>query len=162
MVVLSRNPVTSALFLVTTFVNAAVLWMLLNAEFLSFTIGVNDTETMDRAAQIAQQFNVPHFVLPFEQTRQHIEGVRGNASTRYWNFEMHFKAAQYAKAHDFSCIASGLKDDVVNGDLENLLYSVMDHNKFSGRVIILRPLRKTTSKEEVEQLLEQHRQNKST
>lgn len=38
MVVLSRNPVTSVLFLVSCFVNTAVLWMLLNAEFLSLVL----------------------------------------------------------------------------------------------------------------------------
>lgn len=38
MVVLSRNPVTSALFLVYCFFNSAILWMLLNAEFLSLVL----------------------------------------------------------------------------------------------------------------------------
>lgn len=38
MVVLSRNPVTSALFLVYSFFNSAILWMLLNAEFLSLVL----------------------------------------------------------------------------------------------------------------------------
>jgi NADH-quinone oxidoreductase subunit J len=38
MVVLSRNPVTSALFLVATFVDTAVLWLLLNAEFLALVL----------------------------------------------------------------------------------------------------------------------------
>lgn len=38
MVVLSRNPVSSALFLVYSFFNSAILWMLLNAEFLSLVL----------------------------------------------------------------------------------------------------------------------------
>lgn len=38
MVVCSRNPVTSALYLVYAFFNAAVLWMLLYAEFLSLVL----------------------------------------------------------------------------------------------------------------------------
>lgn len=38
MVVLSRNPVNSALFLVYSFFNTAILWMLLNAEFLSLVL----------------------------------------------------------------------------------------------------------------------------
>ncbi len=38
MVVCSRNPVTSALYLVYAFFNAAILWMLLYAEFLSLVL----------------------------------------------------------------------------------------------------------------------------
>jgi NADH-quinone oxidoreductase subunit J len=37
-VILSRNPVYSALFLVLTFVTSAVLWMLLEAEFLAVVL----------------------------------------------------------------------------------------------------------------------------
>lgn len=38
MVIISRNPVTSALYLVYSFFNSAILWMLLNAEFLSLVL----------------------------------------------------------------------------------------------------------------------------
>ncbi|NNM58604.1 MAG: NADH-quinone oxidoreductase subunit J [Legionellales bacterium] len=38
MVIFSRNPVTSALFLVYSFFNSAILWMMLNAEFLSLVL----------------------------------------------------------------------------------------------------------------------------
>lgn len=38
MVILRRNPVHSALFLVFAFFNSAVLWMLLEAEFLAITL----------------------------------------------------------------------------------------------------------------------------
>lgn len=38
MVILARNPVSSALFLVYSFFNTAILWMLLQAEFLSLVL----------------------------------------------------------------------------------------------------------------------------
>ncbi|MBY0544684.1 MAG: NADH-quinone oxidoreductase subunit J [Gammaproteobacteria bacterium] len=38
MVIVSRNPVTSALYLVYGFFNSAILWMLLDAEFLSLVL----------------------------------------------------------------------------------------------------------------------------
>ena len=38
MVVLARNPVHSALFLVLSFLMSAILWMLLDAEFLSLIL----------------------------------------------------------------------------------------------------------------------------
>lgn len=38
MVIFSRNPVTSALFLVYSFFNSSILWMMLNAEFLSLVL----------------------------------------------------------------------------------------------------------------------------
>jgi NADH-quinone oxidoreductase subunit J len=38
MVIISRNPVRAALFLVLAFVNAAVLWMMVQAEFLSLVL----------------------------------------------------------------------------------------------------------------------------
>lgn len=38
MVIFARNPVTSALYLVYAFFNSAVLWMLLQAEFLSLVL----------------------------------------------------------------------------------------------------------------------------
>src|SRR6201987_4295692 len=37
-VITSRNPVSSALFLVLAFFNAAAIWMLLQAEFLAITL----------------------------------------------------------------------------------------------------------------------------
>ena len=37
-VITSRNPVFSALFLVLAFVTSAVLWLLLEAEFLAMTL----------------------------------------------------------------------------------------------------------------------------
>jgi len=38
MVVTSRNPVTSALFLVLTFFSAATIWLMLEAEFLAIAL----------------------------------------------------------------------------------------------------------------------------
>lgn len=110
-------------------------------EFHSLTIEVNDQRTLDDAKALADKMGITHEVLPFEATRQYIHGKNPNTTTAYWAFQSHLMGAQYAVAHEFDFVASGGDASPLLGDVEALIYQVMDIERYGKKITFLRPMR---------------------
>ena len=101
----------------------------------SLTIETADLESMAAAAALAEEFGIPHFVLPFEATRQHIAGhLNTIGATQYWAFEFHFKGIQYATAKGFDFVASGHRDIDDFANIEQMLANIMNWTKIGHKV----------------------------
>lgn len=121
-----------------------------DAEIQSLTIEVADQQALSDAETLAKKHNLNHFVLPFEQTRQHIKGkLHPEVATMFWYFEIHFKGIQYAASNGFDFVATGGDATPLFGDFDDLLVRVMDCMKLGRKVGVLRPLRNVKTMEDL-------------